>query len=76
MNFLSWDDLAERRTTSRSTEKRRVKKDPRHPRPIQISPGRKAFIEDECDAYDKMIVAEFRAAQQGAAEDEREGAAS
>lgn len=59
MRFLSWKDVAKRRTTSVSTEKRRVKEDPRHPKPIQISPGRVAFIEAEVDAYDEIMVAEL-----------------
>ncbi len=67
MRFLSWKDLAERRTTSVSTEKRRVKSDPRHPRPVSISPGRRAFIEDECDIYDELLVAEQRSGEKNAA---------
>ena len=67
MKFLSWKDLAKRRTTSISTEKRRVKDDPRHPQLVQISPGRVAFIESEIDAYDEMMVAELRAGEQHAA---------
>ena len=67
MKFLSWKDLAERRTTSVSTEKRRVKDDPRHPKLVQISQGRVAFIESEIDAYDEILVAEFRAGEQNAA---------
>ena len=67
MKFLSWKDLAERRTTSVSTEKRRVKDDPHHPKSIQISPGRVAFVESEIDAYDEMMVAELRSGEQHAA---------
>ena len=59
MEFLSWKDVAKRRTTSISTEKRRVKEDPRHPKPVPISPGRVAFIEAEIDAYDEIMVAEM-----------------
>ena len=58
MQFVSWKDLADRRTTSVSTEKRRVKRDPRHPRKVQISPNRVGFVEAECDAYDELLVAE------------------
>ena len=67
MQFLTWRDLARRRTTSVSTEKRRVKDDPRHPKLVQISPGRVAFIESEIDAYDEIMVAELRASEQHAA---------
>ena len=56
--FLTWGDLAERRTTSKSTEKRRVGDDPRHPRPVQVSPGRVAFPEPEVEAYDLLLIAE------------------
>lgn len=66
MKFLSWQDLADRRSTSVSTEKRRVKSDPRHPKPVPITPGRVAFIEHECDAYDEQMVAEYRAGQSAA----------
>ena len=56
--FLSWTDLAERRSTSKSTEKRRVQDDPRHPQPVQMSPGRVAFPEPEVEAYDQLLIAE------------------
>ena len=58
MQFRSWKDLADRRTTSVSTEKRRVKNDPRHPRPVQISPGRVGFPAPETDEYDLLLIAE------------------
>ena len=67
MKFISWKDLAARRSTSVSTEKRRVKDDPRHPKLVQISPGRVAFIESEIDAYDEIMVAQLRAGEQHAA---------
>ena len=56
--FLSWDDIAERRSTSKSTEKRRVKDDPRHPRAVHVSPGRVAFPEPEIEDYDQLLIAE------------------
>ena len=62
-NFVSWKELARRRSTSISTEKRRVKSDPNHPRPIKISPGRKAFIEAEVEEYDVAMVAAQRATE-------------
>ncbi len=58
MRFLSWKDLADRRSTSVSTEKRRIKRDPRHPRPVQISLGRVGFPEPEADEYDLLLIAE------------------
>ena len=58
MRFLSWKDLADRRTTSVSTEKRRVNTDPRHPRLVKISPGRVGFPEPEVDEYDLLLIAE------------------
>ncbi len=63
MRFLSWKDLAERRGTSISTEKRRVKSDPRHPKPVDLSPdqnglGRKGFAEPEVNEYDLLLIAE------------------
>ena len=58
MQFLSWKELADRRSTSVSTEKRRVKNDPRHPRPVPMSPGRVAFPEPETDEYDLLLIAE------------------
>ena len=73
MQFLTWDDLAERRTTSKSTEKRRVKGDPRHPHPVQVSPGRVAFPEHEIEAYDRLLIAERDAGLAGAEELDDEG---
>ena len=63
MRFLSWKQLAERRTTSVSTEKRRVKADPRHPRLVHMSPRRVAFVESEIDVYDETMVADQRIAE-------------
>ena len=62
MRFISWKQLAERRSTSPATEYRRFKEDPRHPKLVQVSPNRVAFIESELDAYDEIIVAEGRVA--------------
>ena len=62
MRFISWKDLAERRSTSVSTEKRRVKSDPRHPRLVRLSPGRVGFPEPEIDAFDLLLIAERDAA--------------
>lgn len=58
--FISRKDLAKRRTFSISTQKRLEKEDPRHPKPVQISPGRIAFVDEECIAYDRMIIEERR----------------
>ena len=58
MRFITWKDLALRRSTSLSTEKRRLDFDPRHPRPVAISPMRVGFPEDEIDEYDRMLIAE------------------
>ena len=58
MQFRSWKQRAEARSTSVSTEKRRYKADPRYPRLVQISPGRVGFVDDELDAYDRLLIAE------------------
>ncbi len=62
MKFISWKQRAKDRGTSKSTEKRRYAADPRYPRLVQISPGRVAFVADELDAYDEMLIAERDAA--------------
>ena len=62
MRFISWKELAKRRPTSVSTEKRRVKSDSRHPRPVDLSPGRRGFPEPEVDEYDLLLIAERDAA--------------
>lgn len=59
VTFISRRDLAKRRTISLSTQKR-LEQDPRHPRPVQISPGRVAFVDEECIAFDRMIIEERR----------------
>ena len=58
VKFLSWKQRVEERGTSISTEKRQYAADPRYPRLVQISPGRKAFVADELDQYDALIIAE------------------
>ena len=63
MQFVSWKDLVKSRGTSVSTEKRRVKNDPRHPKPVDLSPdqnglGRKGFVKPETDEYDLLLIAE------------------
>ena len=63
MQFISWKRLAELRGTSVSTEKRRVKSDSRHPKPVDLSPdqnglGRKGFAVPEIDEYDLLLIAE------------------
>ena len=63
MKFITWKELAKRRTTSISTEKRRVKDDPRHPKLVQVSPGRVAFVEAEIEVYDENMVTEMRIAE-------------
>ena len=60
MRFISWKKLVDRRGTSLSNEKRRVISDPQHPRPVRISPGRSAFIDEEIDDYDRWLVAKDR----------------
>ena len=73
MKFLSWKDLAARRTTSVSTEKRRVKSDPRHPKPIPVSAGRVAFLEPEIESYDDgILIPEGRLAQRDAGRHDHE----
>ncbi len=39
------------------------KNDPRHPRLVNLSPGRVGFVEPEVDAYDLMLIAERDAAE-------------
>ena len=58
MKFKSWRQRAEDRSTSVSTEKRRYKADPRYPRLVPLSPGRVGFVDDELDAYDRLLIAE------------------
>ena len=58
MRFLSWKQMAARRGTSVSTEKRLQKEDPRYPTKVPISSGRVGFPEDEADAYDRALIAE------------------
>ena len=62
MQFLSYADLAARRRTSVRTERRRIQNDPRHPRPVKLSPNRVGFPEPEADAYDLLLIAERDAA--------------
>lgn len=66
MRFLSYRSYAERDDVSISTIKRRVKSDPNHPKPIQLSPGRVGFIEEELDAYERELVAAQRAGDEAA----------
>ena len=61
MKFISRKDLAARRSISLSTQKR-LEQDPRHPRPVDVSPGRVAFVEPEADEYDLLLIAERDAA--------------
>ena len=58
MQFKSWKQRAKARSTSVSTEKRRYKADPRYPRLVSLSPGRVGFVDDELDAYDRLLIAE------------------
>ena len=58
MRFKSWKQRAADRGTSVSTEKRRYNDDPRYPRPVNLSPGRVAFVDDELDEYDRILIAE------------------
>ena len=62
MKFLSWKDMAERDTTSVSTQKRLYATDPRYPHKVQLSPNRVGFPEDEADAYAAARIAEAEAA--------------
>ena len=61
MEFRRRKVIAADRGVSLSTEKR-IEKDPRHPKPVQYTPGCVVFVGAEIDAYDEMIVAEARAA--------------
>ena len=63
MKFLSWKEIAARRGTSVSTEKRLEKEDPRYPRKVPLSPGRVGFPEDEADAYDRALIADAEQAE-------------
>ena len=58
MQFLSWKEIAARRGTSVSTEKRLHKTDPRYPKKTRLSPGRVGFAEEEADEYDRLLMAE------------------
>ncbi len=58
MIFKSWKQRAKDRGTSVSTEKRCYANDPRYPRLVPISPGRVAFVANECDEYDAILIAE------------------
>ena len=58
MRFLSWKDMAARRGTSVSTEKRLHKTDPRYPKKVNLSPGRVGFAEEAADEYDLLLMAE------------------
>ena len=62
MQFISFKKLAVRRDYSVRTLRRVVHDDPNHPRPVATSPGRKAFVEPECDEYDLSLIAERDAA--------------
>jgi len=57
MKFLSWKEMAARRGTSISTEKRLYQTDPRYPKKTQLSPGRVGFAEVEADEYDLLLMA-------------------
>ena len=57
MRFISRKDLAARRSISLSTQKR-LEQDPCHPKPVDMSPGRVAFVEPEADQYDLLLIAE------------------
>lgn len=57
MKFISRKDLAKRRSISLSSQKR-LETDPRHPKPVNVSPGRVAFVEPEADEYDLLLIAE------------------
>ena len=64
--FLSWKQMAARRGTSVSTEKRLQQTDPRYPKKVRISEGRVGFPETEADDYDVLLIAECD--DQGSAE--------
>ncbi len=57
MRFLSWKEIATRRGTSVSTEKRLEKEDPDYPDKTQLSPGRVGFAEDQAEQYDQVLIA-------------------
>ena len=56
MQFLSWKEIATRRGTSVSTEKRLQKKDPDYPEKVKLSPGRVGFAEDQAESYDQVLI--------------------
>ena len=60
MKFTSWKQRAEDRGTSVSTEKRCYANDPTYPRLVPLSPGRVAFVANELDAYDALLIADAR----------------
>ena len=62
MQFISFKKLAKRRDYSVRTLRRVVENDPDHPRPVDTSPGRKVFVEPECDEYDFLLIAKRDAA--------------
>ena len=73
MQFVSYEDLAASRRTSVRTERRRVQNDPRHPRPVAISPQRRVFVKPETDEYDLLLIAERDAALAEAGENKPAG---
>ena len=56
MAFISWRQMAKRRGTSVSTEKRLHATDPRYPTKYHTSPGRVGFAENEVDEYDRLVM--------------------
>ena len=56
MQFLSWKEMAARRGTSVSTEKRLEKEDSAYPEKVKLSPGRVGFAEDQAERYDQVLI--------------------
>ena len=75
MKFISRKDLAKRRSISLSSQKR-LEQDPRHPKPVNVSPGRVAFVEPEADEYDLLLIAERDNALADIGEDKPAGEAA
>jgi prophage regulatory protein len=63
--LISPTEAAARLSLSRTTFWRLKRKDSRLPEPIQVSPGRVAFLEEEIDAYIAARLAERERSRAG-----------
>ena len=57
MRFFSWREMAARRGTSVSTEKRLFEEDPDYPDKVAVSVARVGFPEDQAERYDQILIA-------------------